>query len=69
MLGQSSIVGFVLWIEKKKDEIESGEERWRQLNIFDDRFRFVPLGFGGIRCCQDRRASIERADDTGLCDG
>ena len=69
MLSQPSIVGFVLRIEKKKDEVEPGQERRWQLNIFDDRFGFVPLGFGGIRCCQDRRASIERADDASLGDG
>ena len=69
VLGKSSIVRFVLWIEQKEDQIETREQRRRQLNVVDDGLRFVPLRFDRIGRSQNRCTRIQRTDDAGFGNG
>ena len=69
MLCQSSIIRFILRVKKKKNQIETRQQGRCQFNILDDCLRFVPMRLNGIRCRQNRRASIQRTDNTGFGNG
>ena len=58
-----------LRVQDEEDEVESGEQRVRQLQIFDDGFVFVPLRVDGISGRQNGSTGVERANDASFGDG
>lgn len=63
MVGEAPILGLSLLVEDKINEIESGEESWRQLNVLNHTEFRVVLRVDRVGSGEDGRASIECAND------
>jgi hypothetical protein len=69
MLGQPPIVHLVDFVEDEVEQVESRDERRREINVGRDGQLGVVSTVDGVGGCEDRGTSIEGGDDTGLCDG
>lgn len=63
MICQSPVRGFTLLVEHQIDEVKSGEESRRQLDVVDHGELRVVLGIDRVGCGQDSRSGIQGANN------
>ena len=69
VIRESSIGCLRLLIENKVNQVESWEEGWWHLHIFNNRHAWIVFRLDWICSCQDCGSCIEGANDTSLGDG
>jgi len=56
-------------VKNQVNQVESGEESWRQFDVFNDWFLGVVFAFDGVRSGENSCSRVQGTDDTGFGDG
>lgn len=66
VLGQTQVTVSVGLVLDQPEEVETGKQRSRQLNVLLDALAGIVAAIGRVGCCQNGAARVERGHDAGL---
>lgn len=66
VLGQTQVAVSVRLVLDQPEEVETGKQRSRQLNVLLDALPGIVAAIGRVGCCQNGAACVERGHDASL---
>jgi len=69
VLGKFAVKTFIYLIEHKIEQIKTGDESWRKIDVLGHREFRIVLGANRIGCSENGGSCVQGGDDAGLRNG